>query len=239
MFAPAVILRPSDKQMSRLRNGHKVRVQRGIEGEGMNLLVNPSRLNQITRSFDKGKGIMVALSPEEIAANKEIEGEGIFGKKFDKLLKKGGIKKGVFAAAAALKPAVKELIKEGVKQAPPKYQPAAKAAAAMATKYLEDPEKYQSVKGSLELAKTGAAEGGAEFAKQQVGAYRGKKSAPVKGGAMMRGCGISGRGSLLNVGNSLLPPALQSQNASANFNMWTQLPPSLAGMKIGGSGLYM
>jgi hypothetical protein len=40
-----------------------------------------------------------------------------------------------------------------------------------------------------------------------------------------------GRGSLLNVSNSKLPPALQSQNASANFHFSTQLPPAYANLK--------
>lgn len=245
MFAPAVVKRPSPKQLSRLRNGHPVRLCGGIEGEGMNLLVNPTRLNQMTRSFDKGRGIIVALSPEEISANREVEGEGIFGKKFDRLLKKAGIKKAAFGAAEALKPAVKQALKEGVKMAPPKYRAAAEAAATMAEKYMEDPEKYQSAKGASQLLKTGAKAGGEKFVKdtlkEQMKGMKGMKkpsSAPVSGKGM-RGMGVGARGSLLNVHNSVLPPALQSQNSSANFNMWTQLPPHLAALKLSGGGLYM
>jgi hypothetical protein len=50
------------------------------------------------------------------------------------------------------------------------------------------------------------------------------------GRARGMGVGMSG-GALLNVGNSLMPPALQSQNASANFAFRNQLPPSLAHLK--------
>jgi hypothetical protein len=246
---PAVVKRPSPKQLSRLRNGHSVRVCPAIEGEGMNLLVNPARLNQMTRSFDKGKGIMVALSPEEIAANREIGGEGIFGKQFDKLLKKGGIKKGAFAAAEALKPVVKQAIKEGVKNVPPKYRPAAEAAAAMATKYMDDPDKYQSAKGAAELAKVGAKEGGTKFAKQQLKERMAAMKKPTTatpaptGGKGLylgaRGRGVGTGGNLLSVHNSILPPAMQSQNASANFHFSTQLPPQLAAIKMSGGGLYL
>jgi hypothetical protein len=45
-----------------------------------------------------------------------------------------------------------------------------------------------------------------------------------------------GKGALMNVHNNSLPPAMQSQNASANFHFGTQLPPHLAELK--GRGLY-
>ena len=57
--------------------------------------------------------------------------------------------------------------------------------------------------------------------------------------APSRGRGVMGRGAMMGCG--VLPPALQSQNNSANFHFSTQLPPSYAELKrygIGGSGLY-
>ena len=71
----------SPAQISKLRNGHRVRVSRAIEGEGVNLLVDPSKFDQMTRSFSKGTASQIQLSPEEIKANMEeykIGGEGIF-----------------------------------------------------------------------------------------------------------------------------------------------------------------
>jgi hypothetical protein len=50
------------------------------------------------------------------------------------------------------------------------------------------------------------------------------------GRARGMGMGMSG-GALLSVPNRLLPPALQSQNASANFAFRNQLPPELAHLK--------
>jgi len=105
----------SPRQLSRLRNGHKVRIRKGT---GFNLVVNPNTYNTVSRSFKKDKGIEVALSPEEIEMNREqapqMEGQGIFGKKFDKLLKKAGIKKIAYKAGDALKPMIKEGIDAGL-----------------------------------------------------------------------------------------------------------------------------
>lgn len=71
----------SPAQISKLRNGHRVRVSRAVEGEGFNLIVDPSKYDQISRSFAKGSASQIQLSPEEIHANMEaykIGGEGIF-----------------------------------------------------------------------------------------------------------------------------------------------------------------
>lgn len=59
----------SHKQLSKLRNGHPVRVK---QGRGFNLLVHPERYDIITHTFSRGKALEIALSPEEIVANKEF-----------------------------------------------------------------------------------------------------------------------------------------------------------------------
>ena len=80
-------IKASAKQLSKLRNGHKVRISKpSVEGEGLVLLVHAERFNPISRSFNHGKGIELALSPEEIQANK-MEGGSLFGKKFDHVAK--------------------------------------------------------------------------------------------------------------------------------------------------------
>jgi hypothetical protein len=92
----SVAISASPKQLSRLRNGHRVRISGAIKGEGINLLVDPSKFDQMTRSFAKGMASQVQLAPEEILANKkaiiegELSGEGIFagGKLKTKSLKK-------------------------------------------------------------------------------------------------------------------------------------------------------
>ena len=57
----------SPKQLSRLRNGHKVRIKKGT---GFNLVVSPMTYHRVSRTFSKSKGVDVQLTPEEIDANK-------------------------------------------------------------------------------------------------------------------------------------------------------------------------
>lgn len=62
----------SPKQLSKLRNGHKVRIKKG---SGFNLVVNPSNYNLVSRAFAKNKGVQINLSPEEIDHNKNMSPE--------------------------------------------------------------------------------------------------------------------------------------------------------------------
>ena len=82
----------SPKQLSRLRNGHKVRIKQHVSGKGFQMVVKPEKYNTISRAFGRGKGVEIALSPEEILGNQqstpEMEGEGIF-QDVGKVLKKG------------------------------------------------------------------------------------------------------------------------------------------------------
>jgi hypothetical protein len=102
----------SPKQLSKLRNGHKVRVKPAMEGKGVCMVVRPETYNTITRAFGRGKGVELALSPEEILANQQasssMEGQGIFGKKFDRFLEKRGIKNAVYKFGDVLKGGVKQ-----------------------------------------------------------------------------------------------------------------------------------
>ena len=139
MMSPAV--------MSRARNGHRVRLMKGM---GTQLVVNDNQFNQIERAFLKNKGIQVALAPEEIAANREMQGEGIFGKKFDNALKKVGVKQFVYKAASAVKPLAMELIDKGATAAmmyAPEFAPAISLAQGAAKQYLNKPSTLQSKKG--------------------------------------------------------------------------------------------
>lgn len=62
----------SPKQLSKLRNGHKVRIKRG---SGFNLVVNPSNYNLVSRAFARNKGVEINLSPEEIDHNQNMSPE--------------------------------------------------------------------------------------------------------------------------------------------------------------------
>ena len=162
MMSPAV--------MSRTRNGHRVRL---MKGEGTQLVVMPDQYTQIEKAFLKNKGIQVALSPTEIDANKMVEGSGIFGKKFDKALKKGGVKKFVYKAASALKPLAMEMIDKGAEAASmfaPELAPAIMTAQSTAKQYLDKPSSLQGKKGIKEL-KRRALEAGAEAAAPLAAEY--------------------------------------------------------------------
>lgn len=62
----------SPKQLSKLRNGHKVRIKRG---SGFNLVVNPSNYHLVSRAFARNKGVEINLSPEEIEHNQNLSPE--------------------------------------------------------------------------------------------------------------------------------------------------------------------
>jgi len=115
----------SPKQMSKLRNGHNVRVKRAMEGQGICMIVNPSKYDIITRAFSRGKGVEVSLSPEEIMTNlnasPQMEGRGVFGKKVDKFVEKKigtKAKDKLYTASKALKPVISKGIDLAAAYAP-------------------------------------------------------------------------------------------------------------------------
>ena len=62
----------SPKQLSKIRNGHKVRIKRG---SGFNLVVHPQNYHLVSRAFAKNKGVELKLSPEELDVNKSLSPE--------------------------------------------------------------------------------------------------------------------------------------------------------------------
>lgn len=144
----------SKQALSKLKRGLPARV---MAGEGMQIALMPHQYNSVSKAFLKNKGINLALSQPEIEANTmaEIGGEGIFGKKADKLMKKAGIKKLVYKTGAALKPLAMEAIDAAATAAtaygvPPSVVELAKKE----TKgYIDKPEKYQTKKGQQALLK--------------------------------------------------------------------------------------
>lgn len=62
----------SPRQLSKLRNGHKVRIKKGT---GFNLVVHPENYKLVSRSFVKNKGVELKLSPEELDVNKTLSPE--------------------------------------------------------------------------------------------------------------------------------------------------------------------
>ena len=152
----------SPKQLSRLRKGYKVRVRPPMEGSGVIVVVDPSKYDLVTRTFSRNKGLELALSPQELAVNKEMEpqmqGSGIFGKSFDRAvgqvigkknrkivydtarellpLAQSGLVGGITSAGAALAVAQPELA--------PFIPMAIAGLSTLGTDYLENPSAYQT-----------------------------------------------------------------------------------------------
>lgn len=120
-----VHIKASPKQMSKLRNGHKVRISPAMEGQGCALIIHPNRFDTVSKSFNRGKGTEVQLSPEEILVNQQnapqMNGMGIFGERFDNMVHKTIGKKAkdlLYNTADKLKPHLKKAIKEASEYAP-------------------------------------------------------------------------------------------------------------------------
>ena len=238
----------SDKQLSRLRNGHRVRIKKAVEGCGVNLLVDPSKFDPISRSFAKGSAYEIQLSPDELMANKtaastgEIEGQGIYKKckggkikmpsmkKVGKTLSKAGKEtlKGLATAEEAVRknPVGRLLVKELVPLA------AEAAVTGLATYAGADPGTAKTLgKVGSKASKAGLSEAGYGLyagSSRGYGLYAGMGAC---GGALLGPPSRLPEKSSISVGGTLLgrqsnlPPAMQSQPMSANFHFNTQLPP--------------
>lgn len=60
------------RQLSKLRNGHAVRIKKGA---GFNLIVHPNNYSLVSRAFGKNKGVQLKLTPEEIETNENLSPE--------------------------------------------------------------------------------------------------------------------------------------------------------------------
>lgn len=142
----------SEANISKLRNGHTIQLKPSQIGSGIDYHLPSKVQKNLEKSYKLGKGVRLSI-PQDY-----MEGSGIFGKKFDKKLKKLGIKKAVFKGAKALQPMVDELLDQGVETlksnpitAP--YVPVALAVKNGVQRYIESPTQYQSKAGLKSLAK--------------------------------------------------------------------------------------
>lgn len=236
MSSNAVMVGVSPKQISRLRNGHKVRVKPPMEGEGICLIVDPQNYSQISRTFSRNKGTEIQLTPSEIAQNKEVapemEGQGIFGKKFDKALKKAGIKDLAYAIGDQAKPYVKAGLTAGLASGATAlgtvqpelipFLPGAVAGASyLASDYMDRPGYYQGRK-STTMAKEYAKNQALNKLNEQLGTNMGNISSN------------SIQQALANKAQAELANYMASQQTSIDPNVVTSAG---AGLYAGG-GLY-
>jgi hypothetical protein len=248
-----VRMKVSPKQMSRLRNGHKVRVKPAMEGEGVCVIVNPANYDLITRTFSRNKGMELALSPQELLINQEnstqMEGQGIFGKRFDRGLKKligkkavrelygtaeqflplaqAGLTAGLASGATALGAVQPELIP---------FLPAGVAGlSALGSDYLANPSKYQSNAGGSR----------AKLAKDLAGRYLQDQALSSLNAQLGTNMGDLSRASIQD---AITNKALAELNAKAvaerKANEMSAYERALAGSGLGlglyaGNGLYL
>ena len=254
------VKRPSAKSLAKLKKGMPVRLS---AGEGMSLCVSPASFNHITRSFTKGKGVNMALSPEEV---RETHGKGFFD-----AVKKGTKKFADKATDKLVNHAVKvgeehldrALTGKGTKKGDMRhtarraYETPSQYGGALDNDILE---KINELTGQKlgHLAKSSAVQAGARMLRGNMeGAFsRALASAPLlgyglsaepsmggygimaepMGGRLMRRrevCSVGRGGNLLG-----MPPALMSQPYSANFQFGSRLPPAYQHQINSGQGLF-
>jgi hypothetical protein len=214
------------KQLSKLRNGHKVRI---TSGEGC-LVIHPDRYDSIEKTFRRGKGLNLQLSPEEIMMNKaEMAGEGIFGPGFDKFLKKVGIKKEVYALGDKLKGPLKKTIRAFAEKAPAAL---GTAGAALAT-YVGQPQLAPlAMKAGQELGKKAR-----NYSKKHIEGYIDDPTAYQKNPKKfmdLKGVGMSGCGAKRDMRRAAVTKAVMDAN-DAGLMMGSQYGD---GLYASGGGLY-
>jgi hypothetical protein len=104
------IKKPTPRVLSKLRNGHKVRI---MAGEGISLALMEDKAREILKKIQNPmKGVHIQLSPEEIFMNRSVSGNGIFdvfksiGNVVAPIAKDVALSVGKDAAKSALKSAI-------------------------------------------------------------------------------------------------------------------------------------
>ena len=67
----------SKGQLSKLRNGHGIRITPTMLSSGVDLIIDPMTYHNMAKKMDKGKGVVIKMGSNEIQMNK-MEGTGLF-----------------------------------------------------------------------------------------------------------------------------------------------------------------
>jgi len=67
----------SPGQLSKLRNGHGIRISPSMLGKGIGMIIDPMTYNNMVKKLERGKGAVISMSGAEINENK-MEGTGLF-----------------------------------------------------------------------------------------------------------------------------------------------------------------
>ena len=67
----------SPGQLSKLRNGHGIRISPSMLGKGIGMIIDPMTYNNMVKKLERGKGAVISMSGADIEQNK-MEGTGLF-----------------------------------------------------------------------------------------------------------------------------------------------------------------
>jgi hypothetical protein len=67
----------SKGQLSKLRNGHGIRISPTMLGSGTDIIIDPMTYHNMAKKMDKGRGVVIKMGSNEIEMNK-MEGTGLF-----------------------------------------------------------------------------------------------------------------------------------------------------------------
>ena len=155
MEYPLIHIDASKRSLGKLKRGGRVRIQ----GGDLPLFIHPERYDHISKTFMKGKGLHIALSPDELQHN---HARGIFGKWGDDALKWVGDKTGIggdkfkdmaYQVGDMVKPMAKDALKSGINagaaalsglapELSPLFALGANKLGGMADSYLDNPSAY-------------------------------------------------------------------------------------------------
>ena len=82
----------SKGQLSKLRNGHGIRITPTMLGSGVEMIIDPMTYHNMMKKLDKSKGVVIKMGSNEIQLNK-MEGTGLFAGAGNKSGKISRIKK--------------------------------------------------------------------------------------------------------------------------------------------------
>jgi hypothetical protein len=82
----------SKGQLSKLRNGHGIRITPTMLGSGVEMIIDPMTYHNMMKKLDKSKGVVIKMGSNEIQLNK-MEGTGLFAGSGNKSGKISRIKK--------------------------------------------------------------------------------------------------------------------------------------------------
>jgi len=255
----------SAKSLAKLKKGMPIRL---MKGEGTTISVTPENYGNICRSFAKGRGLNMRMSPEEVAHN---HGKGLFDKlksgasKVGKVLAPVADKLSKVALEAGANAGKKYIEKEiaGGKMAPIDHMAVggpvtpSQRAGALDADILDKINELTGQKLGA-LAKSNLVQSGARTLRANMErAFSNGLSQVPRGNGLFAGPPAGGEGihprhhlahhsrkmiersSIGASGNLLgMPPALMSQPYSANFQFSSHLPPAYSNQIKSGRGLY-